>query len=357
MNSLQRTLTALGHQEPDRVPLFLLVTLHGARELGLSIEEYFSRAEHVVEGQLRMRERYGHDSIYGFFHAAIELEAWGGDVLYFEDGPPNAGAPIIRKPEDIDNLNPPDPATSPVLAKVLDAQRGLKERLGDEAPIIGVAISPFSLPVMQMGFERYIELMFTDEKRFWTLMEANMRFVADWSNAQLDAGATAICYFDPVSSTTVVSPDRYRETGFKVAQKTIAEIKGPTATHFASGRCLGIFDDVAQTGTAVAGVSVHEDLAELKAKSAGRLSLLGNLNGVEMARWTPQQAEAKVKEAIAKAGRGGGFLLGDNHGEIPWQVPETVLEAIGEAVRRWGRYPLDWIDDQAEVETGGVESS
>ncbi|MGR8935731.1 MAG: methylcobamide--CoM methyltransferase MtbA, partial [Gammaproteobacteria bacterium] len=45
---------------------------------------------------------------------------------------------------------------------------------------------------------------------------------------------------------------------------------------------------------------------------------------------------------IAKAGRGGGFILADNHGEIPWQVPEAILLAIGDAVERWGRYPLDW---------------
>ena len=31
MTSMQRTLTALGHGEPDRVPLFLLLTEHGAR--------------------------------------------------------------------------------------------------------------------------------------------------------------------------------------------------------------------------------------------------------------------------------------------------------------------------------------
>ncbi|PKN46833.1 MAG: methylcobamide--CoM methyltransferase MtbA, partial [Deltaproteobacteria bacterium HGW-Deltaproteobacteria-20] len=34
--SLTRVLTTLGHKEPDRVPLFLLVTLHGATSLGLS---------------------------------------------------------------------------------------------------------------------------------------------------------------------------------------------------------------------------------------------------------------------------------------------------------------------------------
>jgi len=60
-----------------------------------------------------------------------------------------------------------------------------------------------------------------------------------------------------------------------------------------------------------------------------------------MRRWSPDRAEAEVKAAIAAAGRGGGFILSDNHGEIPWQVPENVLIAISEATRRWGRYPLE----------------
>ncbi len=72
---------------------------------------------------------------------------------------------------------------------------------------------------------------------------------------------------------------------------------------------------------------------------------MGNLNGVEMRRWTPGQIEANVKDAIAKAGPGGGFILSDNHGEIPWQVPDEVLSGVSEAVREWGRHPLEWIED------------
>ena len=33
MTSMQRVLTALGHREPDKVPLFLLTTMHGAKEM------------------------------------------------------------------------------------------------------------------------------------------------------------------------------------------------------------------------------------------------------------------------------------------------------------------------------------
>jgi uroporphyrinogen decarboxylase len=315
--------------------------MHGAKELGLSIRDYFSKAEHVVEGQLRLRAKYRHDCVYAFFYAAVETEAYGNAPIYFDDGPPNAGEPIIHQPEDIKFLEPPKPAEKACLAKVLRAIELLKAKVGDDAPIIGVVMSPFSLPVMQMGYDKYIELMYEQPEWFDRLMRVNEEFCVAWANAQLQAGATAICYFDPVSSTTNTPREKYLGTGFQIAKRTIARIQGPTATHFASGRCLPIVNDVAQTGTAVIGVSALENLTDLKAQARGKLTLLGNLNGVEMRRWTPQQAEAAVKQAVARAGRGGGFILSDNHGEIPFQVPDQVLHAISDAVHRWGRYPLE----------------
>jgi len=345
LSSLQRVVTTLGHAEPDRVPFFLLPTMHGARELGLSIQEYFSKAENVVEGQLRMRAKYHHDCASNFFYAAIEMEAWGGHTIFSKDGPPNSDAPIIHRPEDIKNLEPPEVRQNASLVKVLRATELLRASVGDDAPIIGVVMSPFSLPVMQMGFDKYLDLMHEQPKEFDRLMRINEEFAVEWANAQLEAGATAICYFDPVSSPTIVPRDRYLRTGFQVAQRTLARIHSPTAIHLASGRCLPIVDDVARTGTAIIGVSGLEDLAEVKAACRGKLTVLGNLNGIEMRRWTPEQAEAAVKTAIAKAGPGGGFILSDNHGEIPWQVPEEVLLAISEAVHTWGNYPLDWVKD------------
>ena len=345
MTSLQRVLTTLGHREPDRVPFFLLVTMHGARELGLSIEEYFSRAEHVAEGQIRMRARYRHDCIYNFFYAPLEVEAWGGEVIFHDDGPPNSGEPFLKNFERIKTLEAPKVRDARCLDRVLTSTRMLKERIGDDAPIIGVVMSPFSLPVMQMGFDKYIELMYERPDLFAHLMRVNEDFCVGWANAQLAAGATAICYFDPVSSTTITPREMYLKTGYEVAGRTIARIDGPTATHMASGRCLSIVHDIAKTGTAVVGVSIHDDLARVKAACRNKLAVLGNLNGIEMRRWRHGDAEGRVKESISQAGPGGGFILSDNHGEIPWQVPDEVLMEVSEAVHRWGRYPLHWVEN------------
>lgn len=340
MTSLERVLTTIGHQEPDRVPFFLLLTTHGAKELSLSIKDYFAVPENVVEAQLRMRAHYRHDCIYAFFYAAIEVEAWGVEPIYIADGPPNSGAPFIQRPEQIKHLEPPPIDDSPCLQKVLQAIRMLKDELGDEAPIIGVVMSPFSLPVMQLGFESYLDLIHEQPLLLEQLLSVNEAHCVAWANAQLAAGATAICYFDPVSSSTIVPRQLYLKTGFEVARRTIARINGPTATHVASARCLPIADDIARTGTAVIGTGCNEDLSELKQAFQGKLAVLGNLNGIEMRSWSPQQAEAAVKEAIVKAGPGGGYILSDSHGEIPYLVPDDVLTAIADAVERWGVYPL-----------------
>lgn len=342
MSSLQRVLTTIGQSEPDRVPLFLLLTMHGARELGLSIHDYFADPRNVIEAQSRMRAKYRNDCYYAFFYAAIETKAWGGEVVYRDDGPANCGAPLVTDLEDIRRLRPPPVADSPDLKRVLDTIAGLRAR-DAETPIIGVVMSPFSLPVMQLGFERYLLLMHERPDLFEHLMHLNEAFCVDWANSQLKAGATAICYFDPVSSQTISRPEDFRRLGKPVAARAIGRIQGPVATHFASGRCLRIMDDLPETGPAVIGVSADEDLSALKQAAAGRLTLLGNLNGIAMRNWDAAAAEQAVKRAIAAGGPGGGFILSDNHGEIPFQVREETLLAIADAVERWGRYPLDWV--------------
>ncbi|MBF0465207.1 MAG: uroporphyrinogen decarboxylase family protein [Nitrospirae bacterium] len=340
INSLQRVLITLSHQEADRVPFFLLLTMHGAKELGISIRKYFSNAESVAKGQLLMRQKYRHDCLYNFFYASVEVEAWGGEVIYVDDGPPNAGAPFIRNHDDIARLSLPQVKDTPCLVKVLNATRIMKENVGDEVPIIGVVMSPFSLPVMQMGFPAYLELIYDEPQLFKQLMAINQDFCVEWANAQLQAGATAICYFDPVSSTTIIPRELYLKTGYPIAKSTISRIHGPTATHMASGRCLPIAEDIAQTGTAVLGVSAEEDIEDIKRMCSGKLTVLGNLNGIEMSGWNMEQTAASVKEVIAKAASGGGFILSDNHGEIPWQVQEDVLMTLSETVHTFGRYPI-----------------
>lgn len=333
MNSTQRVIQALGHSNPDRHPFFLLLTLHGARLLGMSPEKYFSRADFVADGQTRLNERFGHDCLYAFYHAALEGLAWGCPVEFRSDGPPVTTRPAAVGAGAIRSLECPSVRNDPGLSKALETISILKGRFGDSVPIVGVAISPFSLPVMQVGFEAYLDMIFEDRDLFWDLMDKNTAYTSEWAAAQLEAGATAICYFDPVASPSIIPRETYIETGWEVARKTLSLIPGPTATHMASGRALPILDDLVATKTAAVGVSCLEKLAELRARANGKIAIIGNLNGVEMCRWTPAEAAEITRRTLESAGPAGGFILSDNHGEIPFHVSFEVLDAIASAAR------------------------
>jgi uroporphyrinogen decarboxylase len=340
MNSFERTMAAISHTEPDRVPLFLLLSLFGAKEMDVPVKSYFSKPENIVNTQLRMRDKYRNDCIYTFFYAPIEIEAFGGEVIFVDDGPPNSGEPFIKSFDQISKIEIPRISDTKCLKKVLEATALLKSEVGNETPIIGVVMSPFSLPVMQMGFEKYLELMYFRAPEFEKLMQINEEFCTAWANAQLEAGATAICYFDPLASPNIIERDKYLSTGHRISKHTIGRIKGPTATHLASGIALPVIDDIISTGSAVIGFSADDDLVEIKKASQNKICLLGNLNGVEMVNWDSKKTIEEVKKIISKAGSGGGLILSDNHGEIPWQVHESTLMEISEAVSRFGTYPL-----------------
>lgn len=341
ITSAERVNAALSHRECDRVAFFLLLTTHGARELGLSIRDYFARAELVAEAQLRMQARYGHDCLLAFFYAALELEAWGGKTIFFDDGPPNTAGPVLSL-EDIRKLVAPRVADARCLHRVLETISILKRR-SSGIPIIGVVVSPFSLPVMQLGFAKYLDAFYERPDVIEHLLQINEEFCVEWGNAQLRAGAHMLVYFDPCCSPTMISPQITQRYGFSLARQVISRLEGPVATSLASGRCLSVIEDLRATATKAIGVGPLDDLRELKRVCGNDLSIVGNLNGIEMCCWDSQRAENVVKQTIAIAAPGGGFILSDSHGEIPYQVSEATLAAIAGTVAHWGSYPLTWI--------------
>lgn len=344
MTSLQRVLATLSLKEPDRVPLFLLPTVQGATEMGVPLRDYFHTPSLIAEAQVCFRERYRNDCLYGFSYAAAEFEAFGGDALFYDRAPPNAGAPVLHTPDDFARLAVPKIEDCPALCRTLELQAQLRRAVGGDVPVIGVVMSPVSLPVMQLGFPAYLRLLMEQPESLTLLFEINEEFCVAWANAQLAAGADALVYYDPVGSCTIIEPAHYRRLCAPIAKRVLARIKGPTATHFASGRSFNILQDVVETGTGGVVVSGDEDLAAIKAAVGNRLPILGNLNGLAMRHWGAEETERQVKNAIAAAGVGGGFILTDHHGEIPFDVPERVLIWIAESVECWGRYPLTWVD-------------
>lgn len=338
MKSIERVLTTLSHQEPDRVPMFLLLTMQGAKFHNMTMEEYYQNPKAIAEAQLHFHEKYDNDVLYSFHYASIETQAYGGDIVIRDDRPVNAGDPIIKNFEDIDALKVPDVENNEHLSKVYETIRYLAEAKGGEVLIAGVVMSPYSAPVMQMGMENYMKLRINDPKRFKKLMEINTEFCIRYANEMLKNGANAIVYFDPIGSPTMSTKAEYMETGYPIMKECVEKINGPIAAHFASGIVLPIIDELIDSGIVAVGTSSLEDHVELKKRCKGKLTIVGNLNGIEMNRWSTDETKQKVKDIINTCKEGGGYILSDNHGEIPIQIDDEIVKTISSTVKTYGTY-------------------
>ncbi|MFT3914048.1 MAG: uroporphyrinogen decarboxylase family protein [Anaeromyxobacteraceae bacterium] len=339
--SAQRLLAAFEGRLLDRVPYVIPATMHGARLLQMPLQAYFGDARAMVEGQLRLRALLGHDLLQAYPYVSVEHEAFGGETVFQPDGPPVPGPPTLRLSR-LGALEAPDPAAVPALRRVLEATRALVARANGECLIMGAIMSPYSLPPMQLGLHVWLELLHEAPAEADRLLAVNERFAVAWALMQRAAGAAGITVVDPVGATEISSPALQQRFALPSLRRTLAAIGAPAGVSHSSARALARVEDVLEAGAAAVVASAGEPLEAFRERTRGRAVLLGGLDSLAIHAGDGEAAARAVRAAVAAAAPGGGFVLTEHHGEIPYPVPLDTLLAITEAAQRFGRQPLTW---------------
>ena len=341
MTGLERILTALRHQEPDRVPLFELI-----------INEPVIRALRGEVSYLDFVELEDLDAccIFENFHITREIDArtivdeWGitwrtGDagIPYPLDGP-------IKSKADLDRFQPPDPDAEYRLDNLREAVKRFKGQraiffLGHET----FEFSHYLLGGMDKLFLAYLEdPEFVDRlsEVIWSYKE---RVLANAAGA----GADVLMTGDDVAyrAGPLMSPDHFRRYVLPYLQKAVdvAHAHGLPFVKHTDGNLWPILDDLVATG--LDGLDplepiAHMDIGEVKEKYGDRITLVGNVDcGELLPRGTEAEVVEAVKETIAKAAPGGGFILASSNSIHPAVKPENY-RAMTQAARHFGHYPL-----------------
>ena len=81
------------------------------------------------------------------------------------------------------------------------------------------------------------------------------------------------------------------------------------------------------------------DIGQMKEDFGKRTCLLGNIDcGFLLVQGTPEEVRQSVKETIAQAAPGGGYIISSSNSIHPGCKPENYL-AMVEAAREYGHYP------------------
>lgn len=350
MTGLERILTTLRHQEPDRVPVFELIinepvirALYPSTGLGSGGEVTY----------LDFVEMEGVDACCIFENSRVTKEfdsqtfadEWGivwrtGDagIPYPLEGP-------IKSKSDLDTYQPPDPDADYRLDNLREAVKRFKgERavffLGHET----FEFSHYLLGGMDKLFLAYIEDPEFVDRLSETIWSYKERVLANAA----EAGADVLMTGDDIAYRPgpIMSPDHFRRYVLPYLQKAVdvAHAHGRPFIKHTDGNLWSIMDDIVATG--LDGLDplepiAHMDIGEVKAKYGDRITLVGNVDcGELLARGTEEEVIEAVKETIAKASPGGGHILASSNSIHPAVKPENY-RAMTDAAHTFGHYPLN----------------
>ena len=341
ITALDRLSAAVKGETCDRIPIFCNLIDQGAKELGLTPQEYFSRGEHVAEGQVRLLRKYGHDNVWSLFYVGKEAELLGcRKILFSLDGPPNVEEFVIRTWDDVAKLQiPADVLGHPAFAEVKKCLEILRREVGAQNPICAYVTSAMSLPALLMGMEKWMELLFLGpaDVRDELLGKCHELFVKEVA-AYRQAGANVLVYSNPFGSTDTVPMKFFQKQSLPWIERDIRAV-GPEGLVYYCGmsRLNKTLDAVLErTGLGAYYLSPWDNVVDGKRIIAGRGLACGVINDIRMIDWSCEQVRQEVKRIVEAGLPGGRFLFGT--GVMPSSIPERNIRALLEAAFEFGRH-------------------
>jgi uroporphyrinogen decarboxylase len=160
--------------------------------------------ELCAEVALQPLERFPLDAAILFSDILTIPDAMGLGLAFGEGEGPRFERPL-RDEVAIRALAAPDPTIE--LRYVLDAVRATRAALAGRVPLIGFSGSPFTLACYMVegggsdDWRHLKALLLARPELLHHILEVNARAVADYLNAQIEAGAQAVMIFDTWGGT------------------------------------------------------------------------------------------------------------------------------------------------------------
>jgi uroporphyrinogen decarboxylase len=344
-------LRALLRQPTDYTPVWLM------RQAGRYLPEYRATRDRAgsfmglatnpdlaTEVTLQPIERYPLDAAIVFSDILTVPDAMGLG-LYFAEGEGPKFERGVADEAQVRALRVPDMAS---LDYVFKAITQIRTELNGRVPLIGFAGSPWTLAcyMVEGGGSREFhvtkKMLYSRPDLMHRILDINAQAVAQYLNAQIEAGAQAVMIFDSWGGT--LADGAYQEFSLRYMRQVLGLLRREhegvrvPAIVFTKGGGLWL-DEMADSGADALGLDWTVNLGRARAQVGDRVALQGNLDPAILFA-DAEQIRAEVARSLAaygtpSAGHGHVFNLG--HGISQFTPPESVsamVEAVHDLSRR-----------------------
>jgi uroporphyrinogen decarboxylase len=352
-------LRALLRQPTEYTPVWLM------RQAGRYMPEYNATRKragsflglakspaYAAEVTLQPVDRFALDAAILFSDILTVPDAMGLG-LYFADGEGPKFERPLRSEADVARLAAPDPNTE--LRYVMDAVREIRKALANRIPLIGFSGSPFTLACYMVegggsdDFRLVKTMLYSRPELLHRILEVNARSVADYLNAQIEAGAQTVMIFDTWGG--VLADGVYQAFSLAYIREVVSQLKREhegvqvPVIVFTKGGGLWL-EEIADSGCDAVGVDWTVNLGRARAQVGQRCALQGNLDPMALFA-APEQIRAEAARVLDSFGpprnadgTTAGHVFNLGHGISQHTPPENVgvlVEAVHEHSRQLRR--------------------
>ena len=376
LTSRERVLTALNHEEPDRVPVFLgtsgVTSMLGPAyerlkaHLGLVREPaYISRIFQYARIDEEVMQRLGSDGrplSAGPAPAPLRREIspdefvddWG---VHWRRDPGSTYYSVVTNPlrhatlDDLEHYAWPDLGHPARFTGLRDEARRIHD--AGYAVVAMTGVSPFEVIQLLRGADAWMLDLAADPEFAQALLgkvSACMAAAAEGITTAAGDEIDVILAGDDLGTQSgpVISPAMYRRLIKPFHAELIAGIKRRTQAKVffhSDGAIYPLLGDLIEIGVDILNpvqVSARgmDDTARLKREFGWHLTFCGAVDSQHvLPHGTPEDVRREVRRRIADLGPGGGYICASVHCLQPDVPVENVLALFDEAAVA-GRYPL-----------------
>jgi [methyl-Co(III) methanol-specific corrinoid protein]:coenzyme M methyltransferase len=266
----------------------------------------------------------GFDAVRVPFCQTIEAEALGCKLKPGgSEGIPGIDFP---PPYTIDDtpVFPDDFLSQGRIPELLKAVRLLKNELGDEVPIVGGIIGPFTIAGGLLDSVPLLKASVKTPEKMLPFLEIAEKAGTTLANALVDAGADIIACEDMTASPMLAAPDTYRDYELEYQKRQFGAIPVPKILHIC-GNVDFIVEYMGQTGADILSLEPKASTSLAREKCGSDIILMGGVDTVtSLYLMDPQTIKQECEKTIA----GGIQILAPGCSVAPGTPLENLLAMV-----------------------------
>lgn len=345
MNAMERVVTALQHKEPDRVPVYPILSGVSRKLVDADYKTWSTNADVCSRALLKAREKYDQDCIVSLIDLSVECDAWGQELIFPENeaAHPNYQNPLIQDIDEYSKIKKADYRNSERMMMHIETCKKLVKEANGEFPVIAFVFGPLGvLSMLRNQQDMYMDL-YDDPDAVKEAAGEITETLKDYCRALMATGINGLMFDTLFSSGSIMSKEMWLDMEgpfVRELAEVTREAGGLVMIHNCGQRIYFDAQISMMHPDAISFLYPPDDCAdfkECKKKYGDKVTLIGCVTPASAVLGTDEEWDEECRNCMDDMMEGGGFILATGC-EYPANASFDRAERMVNLAKTYGRY-------------------